>query len=268
MRFLIMNLKLFTLASLVAISLTATCQTENEINKTDLKGMKQGHWIRKYPNGSILYDGFFKDNHPVNEFRRYYENGTIMSVLIYSADGTGADATIFHPNGNVSSKGKYLNQKKEGKWQFFSAVTKGYLISEEQYSENLRNGPSLKYYPDSTIAERVSYVNDVRQGEWVQYYPNRTVCLKSNYLNGKINGKYEVWFENGTIQFSGQYNNDTRDGIWYIYTNDGKLKYKLEYIDGVTKDRQMDIDESDYLDLLEKNIGKLADPEKTGVLWK
>ena len=35
---------------------------------------------------------------------------------------------------------------------------------------------------------------------------------------------------------------------------------------GVTKDRQMDIDESDFLDSLEKNKGKIADPEKTGVI--
>jgi hypothetical protein len=29
----------------------------------------------------------------------------------------------------------------------------------------------------------------------------------------------------------------------------------------------LDIDESDYIDFLEKNRGKIADPEKTGVLW-
>ena len=86
-------------------------------------------------------------------------------------------------------------------------------------------------------------------------------------MNGKINGKFEVWFENGNIEFSGQYQDDVRNGTWLIYNNDGTLKYKLEYISGVTKDRQMDIDESDYLDSLEKNKGKIADPEKTGVIW-
>jgi antitoxin component YwqK of YwqJK toxin-antitoxin module len=209
-----MNLKIFAISSLLAISAIATCQTETEINKTDQLGRKQGHWIKKYPNGIDMYDGYFKNDHPVGEFRRYNENKTLKSVLVYTDDGTTADATIYHINGNVASKGKYVNQKKEGKWQFFSAFTKGYLISEEYYSGNLRKGPSLKFYPDSTVAERVTYVNDVRQGEWIQYYPNGAVCLKSNYLNGLVNGKYEVWFENGKIQFSGQYKNDTRDGLW------------------------------------------------------
>jgi antitoxin component YwqK of YwqJK toxin-antitoxin module len=262
-----MILKIFTIGSLLAISAMATCQPETELNNTDQQGRKQGHWIKKYPNGSEMYDGFFKNDHPVGEFKRFYENSTLKSLLVYSDDGTTADATIYHPNGNISSKGKYINQKKEGTWQFFSAFIKGYRISEENYSGNSRNGPSFKFYPDSTRAEMVSFVNDLRQGECTQYYPNAAICLKSNYLNNLLNGKYEVWFENGKIQFSGQYKNNTRDGMWYIYTKDGILKYKLDYQYGVTKDRQMDIDESDYLDFLEKNKGKIPDPEKTGVLW-
>jgi len=262
-----MCLNIVTIASLLAISTMATCQIETEINKTDLQGRKQGKWIKKYPNENVMYDGIFKDDHPVGEFRRYYENKTLKSLLIYNSDGKEAIATIYHPNGNISSKGKYINQIKEGKWQFFSAIIKGYRICEEYYSENLKNGPSLKFYPDSTVAERLTFKHDIRQGVWIQYYPNGAICLKSNYLNGKINGRFEVWFENGRIEFSGQYKNDTRDGFWHIYNDDGTIKYELEYLEGVTKDRQMDIDESDYLDFLEKNKGKIADPEKTGVIW-
>jgi antitoxin component YwqK of YwqJK toxin-antitoxin module len=261
-----MNLKILITFSLLAISAAAVSQTDTEINKTDQQGRKQGHWIKKYPNENVMYDGFFKDDHPVGEFRRYYDNSTIKSVLIYNDSGNEAEATIYHPNGSISSKGKYINQKKEGKWQFFSAITKDYLISEEQYSGNLRNGTSVKFYPDSTIAEREIYVNDLKQGEWIQYYPNGAVCLKSNYLNGKVNGRFEVWFENGKTEFSGQYKDDARDGLWLIYDNKGTLKYKLEYLAGVPTDHQMDIDVSDYLDSLEKNLGKISDPEKTGVL--
>jgi hypothetical protein len=37
-------------------------------------------------------------------------------------------------------------------------------------------------------------------------------------------------------------------------------------LSGITRDRQIDIDESDFLDSLENNRGKIADPEKTGVI--
>lgn len=261
-----MNLKLFILSSLLAVSSVVIAQTETEINKTDQKGKKQGHWIKKYPDESVMYDGFFKDDHPVGEIKRYDENKNLKSILIYNDNGTEAVATIYHLNGFISSKGKYVNQMKEGKWLFFSISIDGYLICEEYYSGNLKNGSSIKFYPEGTIAERLTYIKDFRQGEWIQYHPNGIIFLKSNYLNGKINGRFEVWFEAGKIQFSGQYKNDTRDGPWNIYNIDGTIRYKLDYVDGITKDRQLDIDESEYLDFLEKNKGKIADPEKTGVI--
>jgi antitoxin component YwqK of YwqJK toxin-antitoxin module len=261
-----MNLKIIAFSSLLVISALATCQTNTGLNKTDQLGKKQGHWIKKYPNESIMYDGFFKDNYPVGEFKRYYEDQTLKSILIYNDNGTEVVATVFHANGFISSKGKYVNQKKEGKWQFFSKSVNGYLISEEYYSGNLRNGPSLKFYPDSTIAERLNYINGIKQGEYIQNYANGAICLKSNYLNGKINGKFEVWSENGKPECSGQYKNDVRDGLWLIYNSDGTIKYKVEYLEGTSKDNQIDIDESNYLDSLENNRGKIPDPEKTGVL--
>jgi len=263
-----MNMKIVIIFLLLTISAIATCQTESEINKSDQQGRKQGHWIKKYPNGNIMYNGIFNEGHPVGEFKRYSEDYILKSVLRYSTDGNEAEATIYHSNGNISAKGTFINQKKEGKWQFFSEFVKGNLVSEETYSGNLRNGVSINFFRDSTVAERVNYVNDIPQGEYMQYYPDGAICLKSYYENGKINGKYEVWYKNGQLEFSGQYKNDIRDGIWYIYKKDGAIKYKIEYKEGVTKDRQMDIDESDFLELLEKNKGKIADPEKTDAMWK
>ena len=261
-----MNLRLFITASVLIISVSAECQTEIKINITDPQGRKQGHWIKKYPDEAILYDGFFKDDHPVGEFKRYYEDKSLKSILVYSDDGRNATATVYHPNGNISSKGTYINQMKEGKWQFYSAFTIGHMVSEEIYSKNLRNGLSLKFFQDSTIAERLTYINEIKQGEWIQYYPSGAVLLKSNYTNGKINGKFEVWFENRTIEYSGQYKNDSRDGLWIIYNQNGTIKYKSEYLAGVTNDNQMQSDESNFLDSLENNKGKIADPEKTGII--
>ena len=263
-----MNIKVITFGFLIVVSSLAFCQTGTEINKTDQQGRKQGHWIKKYPNKSVMYDGTFKDDHPVGEFHRYDENNTLTSLLVYSDDGKEATITTYHPNGYISSKGKYVNQLKEGKWQFFSISINGHCISEEYYSKNLKNGISVKFYPDSTIAEKITFVNDKKEGEWIQYYSGGIVCLKSSYLNDKVNGKYQAWFENGNLELSGMYKNDVRDGLWQIYNADGTIKYTMQYIDGVTKDRQMDIDVSNYLDLLENNKGKIADPEKTGIIQK
>ncbi len=261
-----MNLKVTLIFSFLVSSACFTGLAQDQINISDAKGLKQGHWIKKYPNDNIMYEGYFKDNHPVGEFKRYNEDKTLLSVLIYSNDGKQADALIYHPNGNIASKGKFINQLKEGKWQFYSKIYKGYLITEEMYSGNIKNGLSVSFYADSTIYERVTFVKGKKHGDWIQYHKNGKVSLKSTFLNGKLNGKFEVWYENGAIEFSGQYKNDARDGKWLIFNKDGSVKYKIEYKDGVTKDREMDIDESDFMDSLEKNKGKISDPEKSGTI--
>jgi antitoxin component YwqK of YwqJK toxin-antitoxin module len=262
-----MNLRCIIIIHFLLLPVILLCQPGTGLNKSDQTGKKQGHWIKRYPDNTVMYEGFFKDNNPEGEFKRYFEDGTLRSVLIYSNNGTEAEAKIYHPNGYLSATGRYKNQKKEGLWQFYSEFENSYKVSEELYTGNLRNGISVKLYPDGSVAEKQFFLNDTVQGEWIKYYPNGTICLKSTLASGKINGKFEAWFDNGVQQFSGEYRNDKRNGTWFIYENDGKLRYKLEYINGITKDRQMDIDASDYLDSLEENKGKIPDPEITGPIW-
>jgi antitoxin component YwqK of YwqJK toxin-antitoxin module len=261
-----MNLKNFLILCFLMLMPVVVSQTSDTINKTDKNGMKQGRWIKKYPNGHTQYNGYFKDNKPTGIFKRYFENDTLNSILIFSGDGSEALATLYHPNGFIASSGKFINQLKEGKWKFFSFKINGYLIGEEEYKENKRNGISVKFYTDSVPAEKITYINDLRTGEWTQYFHDGTVCLKAYYAEGKLHGSFLVFFGNGKPEYVGQYKDDARDGIWKIYNSDGSLKYNIKYRDGIAEDSEKFKQESDYLDTLEKNKGKIADPAITGTI--
>ena len=261
-----MNLKLFTIISIFAVSANIYSQTDTGINQTDQQGRKQGRWITRYPNGNIRYEGVFINDHPAGELKRYYDDQTINSVMIFSDDGKEARATIYLPDGSIAASGKYVNRLKEGKWKFFSSSVEGWLINEEEYSKGLRNGLSVKFYSDSTVAEKAFYKNDKKEGEWIQYYASGKMFLKSTFTGGLLNGNFEVWYENGFPEIRGSYKNNLREGKWIIYNEDGTTRYELNYTGGITKDRQMDIDSSEIIDNLEKNKGKIADPEKTGEL--
>lgn len=257
-----MKLKIIPIVLLLALATIATAQVQPDLNKTDQHGRKQGHWIKKYPNGNILYEGTFNNDKPVGEFKRYNSNNALKSILVYSTDSREAEATIFHPNGFISSKGKYVDQLKEGKWRFYSSNINGYLLNEEIYSKNIRNGLSLRYYPDSTLAEKANYVKGVREGEWLQYHQNGKLLLKSFYLHGELNGKFESWYSNGKPEYSGTYKKNMRDGKWQVFTDKGILKYEINYVDGVTKDRQIEDDVARFFNKIEKSSGNISDPEK------
>lgn len=251
---------------LILAMLTASLEGQ-ELNKTDRDGRKQGHWIKKYPNGNIMYEGYFMNDMPSGEFKRYYEDNTLKSVLVFSSSGSEAEATLYYPNGFVASKGKYLNQLKEGNWQFFSMKTKGLLISEEIFVSDKRNGNSITYYPDSTVADKSVYKNGLRHGEMLKYYPSGKLNLRANYSNGRLDGKFEAFFENGIYEMTGRYKNDLREGEWIIFRKDGSQRFRINYLAGVPDNHSIDIYETEYIDSLEKIKVKIADPDKTGEIW-
>ncbi len=263
-----MNPKLFFVILFAVATLLASGQDNQALNQTDAKGLKQGHWIRKTPQGHIMYEGYFKDNSPLGTFKRYYENDSLSSVLVYGSDGKSADATFYYQNGFTASRGRYENQKKEGKWKFYSSKKADYLLCEEDYFHNRKNGLSVKYYPDMTPSEKLNYINDLKSGEWCQYFPNGQVCLKANYADGQLNGKFTLYYDNGKPEFAGQYNNDSRDGKWIRYNSDGSVKKTINYVNGQITNPELFKEETDYLDALEKNKGKIEDPEKAGNIWQ
>ncbi len=237
------------------------------LNQTDNLGRKQGHWIKKYPNGNLLYDGYFRNDSPVGEFKRYYETGPLKSDLIFSPSGKEAIATLYYQNGFKASSGKYVNQLKEGKWKFFSAFTEGFLISEEEYSLDKRNGLAVNYYPDSTVAEKINYTADIRNGEWTKYHPSGSLHMRTIFRNGRLDGIFEAFFENGRPEVTGQYRNDIKEGLWTVYKKDGTIKFRTEYLSGMPQNNGIDIYESNYIDSLEKVRITIPDPEKTGQIW-
>jgi len=259
-----MKFKILSFTVCLAVVLSATSQTQTDLNKTDQQGRKQGHWIKNYPNGALMYEGTFKDDRPVGEFKRFYSDNSLKSVLIYSEDSREADATFYYPNGFISSRGKYIDQLKEGEWKFFSSEINGCLINEENYAKNKQNGLSLKYYADSTLAEKIQYTDGIKTDEWIQYHPNGKIFLKANYVNGLLNGRFDTWYDNGNPHYSGVYKNNLRKGKWRICHENGAIKYEIDFDDEKNRDLRIDEESADFFDMIEKNMGKIQDPEKTG----
>jgi antitoxin component YwqK of YwqJK toxin-antitoxin module len=262
-----MNIRYKILIILFLVPLISAGMQDQSLNQTDREGRKQGHWIKKYPDGKIMYDGFFKNDKPEGTFKRFYENGVLKSAMTFLSGGTVAEGTLYFGDGLIASQGKYVNKLKEGTWFFYSPTSKGQIIMKEEYAGDRRNGISVKYYPDSTVAEKITYENDSKEGPWMKYYPSGKISLSANCSRNRLNGKYEGFFENGNTEISGNYKDDLRDGPWTIFNKDGKERFRIDYVLGIPKTSDLDIYETNYLDSLEKSKPAFPDPEKTGQIW-
>ncbi|MDT8401068.1 MAG: hypothetical protein RQ743_05180 [Bacteroidales bacterium] len=235
------------------------------LNRTDENGMKQGHWIKKYPDGQIMYEAYFTDDRPEGEFKRYDEDGKLTSVLNYTGDT--AYAHFYHPNGFIAGKGKYVDRKKTGEWFYYSDYIEDHLLMKCLYEDDRAEGICVKYHWNGEIAEKLEYKDGIKSGSWKQYYTDGTPSLEASYQDGKLNGEFRTWHPNGSKEITGLYRKDIRTGPWLFFNRDGTVRKEIKYNMGIPENRaELIREETEYLDKLEKEGGKINDPEITGII--
>ena len=233
---------------------------QSEMNKTDVSGKKQGHWQKKQDNGKLLYDGTFKDDKPVGEFKRYHSNGVVKALLTYPEQGDTADASIYDKTGKLIAKGQYVNQEKYGQWVSFD---KGIRVSSEFYSNGMKNGKAQTFYSTGELFEESDWLNGQETGVYRAYFKSGSPYLECQMLNGKRHGFCQTYFSNGRMELEAFYKEGLRQNVWNYYEEDGTLSYSLIYDLGKIQNPEVqDSIEQIRYDRMAGNKGKIADPEQ------
>lgn len=231
---------------------------KGEINQTDDKGLKQGKWMKVYTNGVTAYEAWFKDDRPINELKRYHENGKLATLVVYNQRNDTAFAEFFDEEGIKISEGKYIGKEKTGHWLYFNKTIK---IREESYQNDQLHGYQIVYYDNGQIYDRKKYENGKEIGLWEKFHKNGNPYLKAFFKNGVLDGPIFRYYPSGKLEVKGQYVNDLKEGRWYYYSEDGEDD-SIDYVKGVdVNEENINKKESEnYRTNIEK--GKtIADPE-------
>jgi len=86
-----------------------------------------------------------------------------------------------YSNGNLKSKGVYINGKKDGLW--------------EEYHEN------------GQLKNKTNYNKGAKDGLWVQYYSNSQLWSKGYYKDGRMIGEWNYYDEIGELLLTENYDN-------------------------------------------------------------
>ena len=206
-------------------------------NVTDASGKKQGYWKKESgEKGKLIYEGLFKDDKPQGKFKYYYPFDTVKAIMDFKQDGKFSYAKLFHPNGKVMAKGKYIGEIKDSVWIYYDEG--GVMVSKDVYSNGKKNGKCYVYFRDGKVSEERNYKMDVQDGPFKQYFDGKTVKGEGTYVNGQLEGKNAYYYPNGIAAASGYYKNGLRTGAWIYKEKDGKIKEKELYIDGKLADKK------------------------------
>jgi len=204
------------------------------INKTDNQGRKTGAWQKNYKNGQLKYKGQFKDGYEIGQFIYYYPSGKIQSKMNFTEKGTLAAISLFYENGTQKATGFYRNKKKHGSWKYYDSET-GSLVSEENYSNGIKNGIWIVYYPNGKVVSEVTWQNGLRNGPWKEYFDNGQIKLSATFIDGKMAGIYITYYLGNTISRKGQYVDGKMDGEWIGFDQNGIMnsyqKYSMGFLE-------------------------------------
>jgi antitoxin component YwqK of YwqJK toxin-antitoxin module len=232
----------------------------SQINQTDGKGLRQGLWRKQQTSGRPLYQGSFKDDKPVGEWKRYHEGGQVKAVIQYKENTDTAFAQLFDVWGKKVAEGTYVNEKKSGTWTLFANHVK---VAEEQYKNGLRDGECLKFYDTGEVLEKAGWVNGKQEGDYRLLYKNGQPFLQCKFSNNMRNGFCLSYYRNGRVEMEAGYKNSLRHGEWKFYNNKGGYRYSLLYNEGVLLNPEVrDSIGNLRLQDMEKGKGTIIDPEK------
>lgn len=216
-----------TLSLLIGGALLVPVQAQ-EINQTDAQGRKQGEWVLKKPDGTLVYEGRFVDDQPVGEFKRYYEEGGLKAEMVYRSPSE-VYAKLYYPGRQLvlMAEGKYINQEKDSVW--LSYDPSGQLKSQDTYKNDVRQGRALVYHENGEISEETTYVDGERHGEWKRYYPDGQLMAQGTFENGERVGEYLKNYPNGKTWVKGEYIDGFKESTWIYGNEDGSIGQMVVY---------------------------------------
>lgn len=229
-------------------------------NRRDAAGKKQGYWEAVDRNGKLVYSGYFKDDKPVGEIKRYHPSGGVRTIMVYDSKGEKARTKFFWQNGELAAEGNYIGTKRDSVWTYYSYYNKK-ISYKAAYADGTRNGKSQSFYPDEGLAEEISWSNDKKEGTWKQYFDNGKLKLSGEYRNDQLHGAYVVYYPDGKKETEGFYRNDIPDGKWIHYNNDGTIASAIEYVNGkITNWEELEAAEQEFFKKAEEQKGRIKEP--------
>jgi antitoxin component YwqK of YwqJK toxin-antitoxin module len=231
-----------------------------QLNQIDANGLRQGLWQKQQSNGRLLYQGNFKDGKPVGEWKRFHPGGQVKAVIKYRAESDSADAQLFDEWGKKVAEGIYLNEKKSGRWVYF---TEGKKIADEQFKNGEKHGKAHKYYDTGEVWEETDWIQGKQEGSYRVFFKNGEPFFQCKMSNNQRNGLCLSYFQNGRVELEANYKNGLRHGEFKYFNEKGEYHYSLFYNEGkILNPEVRDSISNLQLQKMEEGKEKLIDPEK------
>ena len=170
-----------------SIFFCAGINAQEDINKFDLNGKREGVWKKYYSNNNIRYEGTFKAGKEIGVFK-YYDitNSTHPTIIkTFEQNSNLAAVNFYSIKGVIESSGKMDGKNRIGTWLYYYPDGKTLMI-EENYKNGVLDGIYKSYYKTGKITEILNYKAGKLDGSAKRFADNGILLDDLNYNNGKL----------------------------------------------------------------------------------
>jgi len=212
--------------------LNAFFASAQDFNKVDADGKKDGVWKGTYEvSKRPRYEGTFNHGKETGVFKFFDDTkkGDVVATRDFTANDGSSYTTFFDQNKNKVSEGKEVGKAREGEWKYYHKASK-VIMSLENYKNGKLEGKKSVFYPDSKIAEEMSYKNGLKDGIYKKYAQSGTLLEQTTFKDNQYNGEAVFYDSDGAVASKGKFLNGKKVGMWQFYLK-GKLTKEVNMSD-------------------------------------
>jgi antitoxin component YwqK of YwqJK toxin-antitoxin module len=114
-----------------------------------------------------------------------------------------------------------IDKKKNGEWEEY--YNNGQLRTKGNYIEGKKDGTWHEFYENGQLSSKSNYVQGKKEHLLELYHSNGHLKGRINYKEGKEDGMIEVFYENGNLMINGSNRDGKQIGEWNYYNEKGVL---------------------------------------------
>ena len=81
------------------------------------------------------------------------------------------------------------------------------MASKEFYLKGIKQGISIWFFKNGTIAFKINYLNNLKQGEFSGNYKSGQQYISGRFINDELTGEYTVLNQEGIKSYQAIYKN-------------------------------------------------------------
>lgn len=100
------------------------------------------------------------------------------------------------------------------------------------YQDSPFSGYAVQFYPNDSLAEKISFVEGKKEGLYQKWYPSGILSFESNYKSGRRDGITKTWWKGGGLRSESHHTMGVVHGNQKQWYKSGQLFKSINIVEG------------------------------------